>query len=145
MVAKVILGLKNVQYLSVQAVADNDLSNVWIILNNLICYFLLVYDLSSSCPHLRVLDLRNSPFDDCMADLLCGRKKIIRKGDLYKITAVKKERCQPPLFQQTLVILDLRNSKIGIQGLSTLQNCFNERLKVLKLDLESIGSSLGID
>ena len=44
MVAKVILGLKNVQYLSVQAVADNDLSNVWIILNNLIYYFLLVYE-----------------------------------------------------------------------------------------------------
>ena len=93
----------------------------------------LVYSLSSSCPILRVLDLSESPFDEEMAELLCGWKIIIRKGDLYKIKAVNNETRKPPLFQQSLVLLDLRNTKIGIHGLSTLQHCFEDSLKILKI------------
>ena len=95
-------------------------------------YLYLVYSLSSSCPILKVLDLSNSTFDESMAELLCGWKIIIRRGDLYKIIAVNNEKRKPPLFQQSLVLLDLRNTKIGIQGLSTLKKCFNDLLRILK-------------
>ena len=93
--------------------------------------FSLVYSLSSSCPILKVLDLSKSPFDGEMAELLCGWKMIIRKGDLYKMVAVNNETRKPPLFQQSLVLLDLRNTKIGIQGLSKIQHCFMDSLKIL--------------
>ena len=100
--------------------------------------FFLVYRLSSSCPILKVLDLSNSSFDEEMADLLCGWKKIIRKGDLYKIIAVNNETRKPPLFQQSLALLDLRNTQIGVlvRGLSTLRHCFNDRSKIKDFSLD---------
>ena len=70
-----------------------------------------------------------------MADILCGWKKIIRKGDLYKIIAVNNETRKPPLFQQSLALLDLRSTKIGIQGLSTLRHCFKDRSKIKDLSI----------
>ena len=66
-----------------------------------------------------------------MAELLCGWKTIIRKGDLYKIIAVNYVTRKPPLFHQSLVLLDLRNTKVGTQGLCTLKKGFSEALKIL--------------
>ena len=49
------------------------------------------------------------------------------------MVAVNNETRKPPLFQQSLVLLDLRNTKIGIQGLSKIQHCFMDSLKILKI------------
>ena len=81
----------------------------------------LVSALNESCPKLKILDMSNSKFDDCIADLLCGVKEIIKKGNLIKILKVRQDKHS--LFKDNLILLDLRFCKQCYQGLSTLQSC----------------------
>merc|ERR1712079_19312 len=113
LLCRVVQRMPRLRFLSLQVVASQE----------------LVAAISSSCQHLKILDLSNSRLDDTMVDILVGEASILKKGDLVKVVKVKE---RDPLILSELKLLDVRGTKIGFSGFQVLRKHSNSDLKILR-------------
>jgi len=88
----------------------------------------LVQAVARSCSSLRVLDFSESAFDDQMAHILSGEEQLQVRGPLVRHVKVKGGQAA---FKDSLVLLDLRRTKLTLSGAGHLKATFPRLTKLL--------------
>jgi len=81
----------------------------------------LVQAVAKGCHSLRVLDLSESSFNDAMARVLTGQSQIQVRGPLVREVNIKGGEAA---FKNSLVLLDLRRTRLSFSGATQLKGAF---------------------